>query len=163
MYPFSVSYGTTVKLTTLIIGGALLGAAIYGLIKHRYGMTYTLGMAILPIGILLATFIFTVLGYQITEQGIYVLRPIGKKLIAPNKIKTVELDNDALNGATRTFGNAGMFSINGWFYLPEYGRSRLWVTDTNKLVVIQYDDKTVLVSPEDSVGFISKARSEYKL
>ena len=152
---YSVNYGPTVKVLTLIVGVLLLGMAVHGIMKHRYGLAYVIGMTVFPLSFLVSTALFTVLGYEVKNGDIYVVRPIGTKLIARDVV-AITPDRDALDGATRTFGNGGMFSISGWFRLPKYGRARVWVTDTADLLVVRSRMQTAVISPRDKERFMGE-------
>ncbi len=156
---YSVNYGTNVKATTLVVGALLLGFAIHGIVKHRYDLAYVAVMTVFPMSILASAAVFTVLGYEVKNGDIYVVRPIGRKLIARNVVEMVP-DRDALAGATRTFGNDGMFSISGWFHLPKYGRVRVWVTDTADLLVVKSSLQTAVISPRDKDRFMAAVHSD---
>lgn len=154
---FSVNYGTTVKLTTLLIGALLLGMAIYGAMKYRNGLPFIIGTVVFPLCTLVVCALFTVRGYEVKDGALYVVRPIGTLRIT-DQVQTVIGDDRAMAGATRTWGNAGLFSICGWFSLPSYGRARVWVTDTSKLVVVKGADVTAVVSPSDRERFMDVMR-----
>lgn len=155
---FSVNYGTTVRLTTLIVGLLLLGMMIYGAAKYRNGLPFLIGMVVFPLCTLVLCALFAVRGYEIQDGAVYVVRPIGKLRIT-DQVQSVLSDDQVMAGATRTWGNGGLFSISGWFNLPHYGRARLWVTDTSKLVVIKGPDVTAVVSPARREEFLDALRA----
>jgi hypothetical protein len=152
-FMFSVNYGTTVRLTTLIVGLLLLGMVIYGVAKYRNGLPFLIGMVVFPLCTLVTCALFTVQAYEIKDGALYVVRPIGTLLVTDN-VQSAQSDDEAMDGATRTWGNGGLFSISGWFNLPRYGKARLWVTDTSKLVVVKGPEVTAVVSPSRRDEFL---------
>lgn len=54
---------------------------------------------------------------------------------------------DAMRRSLRTFGNGGVFGFTGWFHNSRLGRYRAWVTDPKRAVVLEFGDRTVVVSP----------------
>ena len=154
---FSVNYGTTVRLTTLIVGVLLLGMMIYGVAKYRNGLPFFIGMVELPLCTLGLCALFAVQGYEIRNGALYVVRPIGRLLVT-ERIEGVVSDDKAMAGATRILGNAGVFSISGWFHLPGYGKTRVWVTDTSKLVVVRGANITAVISPSERDSFLHAMR-----
>ena len=154
---FSVNYGTTVRLTTLIVGVLLLGMMIYGVAKYRNGLPFFIGMVVFPLCTLGLCALFAVQGYEIRNGALYVVRPIGRLLVT-DRIESAVSDDKAMAGATRTWGNAGLFSISGWFHQPDYGKTRVWVTDTSKLVVVRGANVTAVISPTERRAFLDEVR-----
>jgi hypothetical protein len=157
---FAVHYGAMLKLMTAVVVAVLLGTAIIGVVHYRNGALYLLGVVAMPLAILLGTFACTVLRYEVSSSGIDVVRPIGRKRIA-GTVAAIGVDDDALKGAIRTFGNGGLFSFNGYYRLAKYGSCRLWVTDLKSLVVIHGDHGCVVVSPAERARFVALVAQTY--
>ncbi len=151
---YRVNYGGFIKVMTAISTIVLLGIATLGVVLHRGHLAVLTITTLLPPALLIGTGLFAVLRYEIDRDGLRVVRPIGRKLVT-SRVTSVVADDKALQGAFRTFGNGGMFSLNGWFRLRRYGTCRLWVTDLRNLVVIHGDRGCVVVSPAQRESFIS--------
>ena len=160
MQTFEVQYDRLLKGMTALVVVLLLGVVVAGALRYQRGALEPLLMIILPLALLLATGLFTVLRYELDDEGLHVVRPIGRLRIA-RAVTTVSEDDAALKRAIRTFGNGGLFSFNGWYWLPNYGRCRLWVTDTRRLVVIRGDRGCVVVSPAQRDAFMAAAKTRF--
>jgi len=53
----------------------------------------------------------------------------------------------------RTCGNGGFFSFTGFYWSKSLKSFRAYVTDLNRTVVLRYDRRTVVVSPESPDDF----------
>lgn len=159
MTSFDVHYGGFLKGMTAMAVVLLLGVVVAGALRYQHGAVQPLLMIVLPLALLLATGLFTVRRYELDAEGLHVVRPIGRLRIA-TMVTAVAEDDAALKGAIRTFGN-GLFSFNGWYWLPKYGRCRLWVTDTRRLVVIRGNRGCVVVSPAQCGAFVAAVKTRF--
>jgi hypothetical protein len=55
----------------------------------------------------------------------------------------------------RLWGSGGLFGYYGWFWSKALGKSRWYVTDRSKALVVADGHRIILVSPEDREGFIA--------
>jgi len=54
----------------------------------------------------------------------------------------------------RVSGNGGLYSFCGWFFSKRLGRYRLFATDLRSTVVLQFPDRTVVISPSAPRAFV---------
>lgn len=160
MKMFNVHYGGFLKGMTTVVVVLLLSVVVTGVRRYDVGALEPLLMMVLPLALLLATGLFTVLRYELDDEGLHVVRPIGRLRIA-RTVSAVAADDGAMRGAVRTFGNGGLFSFNGWYRLPKYGRCRLWVTDLHRLVVIRGDRGCAVVSPAQRDAFVAAVKMRF--
>ncbi|NCT69272.1 MAG: hypothetical protein GXC76_16710 [Rhodanobacteraceae bacterium] len=160
MKTFDVHYGRLVKGITAVTVVLLLGVVVTGVLRYRDGALEPLLMIVLPPVVLLATALFTVRRYEIDDDGLHVVRPIGRLRIA-RAVTSVAVDDAAGRRAVRTFGNGGLFSFNGWYWLPPYGRCRFWVTDTRHVVVLRGDRGCAAVSPAQCGAFVAAVKRRF--
>ena len=73
-------------------------------------------------------------------------------------LKGVRVSPDAMRRSLRTFGNGGVFGFTGWFHNSRLGRYRAWVTDPRRAVVLEFGDRTVVVSPGRPHLFVDELR-----
>ena len=59
-----------------------------------------------------------------------------------------------MEGSLKLFGNGGMFSFTGWFWSKKLGRFRAYATNLNCTVVLRWEKRTVVVSPDNAVEFV---------
>ena len=64
----------------------------------------------------------------------------------------------AMRKSLRTFGNGGVFGFTGWFHNSRLGRYRAWVTDPKRAVVLEFPDRTIVVSPGRPHLFVDELR-----
>ena len=160
MMKFGVHYGGLVKGMTALAGVLLLGIIAAGVINGRASTIQQVAMIGLPALLLVATALFAVLRYEVDDEGLHVVRPIGRLRIA-GEVTAIAADDTAAKGAIRTFGNGGVFSFTGYYRLPRYGHCRLWVTDMHHLVVIHGDRGCVVVSPIQRDAFVAAVKERF--
>lgn len=73
-------------------------------------------------------------------------------------LKSARVSPDAMKSSLRTFGNGGVFGFTGWFYNSRLGRYRAWVTDPKRSVVLEFDGRTIVVSPGRPHLFVDELR-----
>jgi hypothetical protein len=54
----------------------------------------------------------------------------------------------------RTCGNGGFYSITGFYWSKPLGAYRAYVTDPRRSVVLRYEKRTVVVSPDAPEDFV---------
>lgn len=65
---------------------------------------------------------------------------------------------DAMRRSLRTFGNGGVFGFTGSFHNSRLGAYRAWVTDPKRSVVLEFADRTVVISPGRPNLFVDELR-----
>jgi len=60
-----------------------------------------------------------------------------------------------MKGSLRLFGNGGLFSSSGLFWNRRLGRYRAFATDPGNAVVLEFPDRTLVVTPESPSGFLA--------
>ncbi len=126
-----------------------------------------IGMSFLPIhgfGLLLAKWAlpvivlsclpFMVLGYQITDDAVFIKRPLWKTRLDRKSLKSAEVAPRAMKGSLRTCGNGGGFSFTGWYWSKSLGNYRAFVTDLDRTVVLRFEKRTIVVSPDAPEDFV---------
>lgn len=59
-----------------------------------------------------------------------------------------------MRGSLRICGNGGIFSFSGWFWNKRLGAYRALVTDGAKTVVLRFDKRKWVVSPDAPEEFV---------
>jgi hypothetical protein len=109
---------------------------------------------LLPL-ILLGCLPFMVMGYEITEDAIFIRRPLWKTRLDRVGLKSAESVPNVMTKSLRTCGNGGGFSFTGWYWNKPLGFYRAFVTDLNRTVVLRFERRTVVVSPDDPENFVN--------
>jgi len=104
----------------------------------------------------LAAYAWSPVGYEIADGNVVIRRLIGNVRIPVSGIREVKIaTRDDLSGSLRLFGSGGLFGYYGLFRNSTLGTSNWYVTDRSHAVVLTGDSGTVIVSPDDSAGFIA--------
>ena len=105
-------------------------------------------MVVTPLTILIGAVPFMVRGYRI-EPGRLAIRRLGwSTRLSLRELQSAEASPRAMKGSLRLMGNGGLFVFAGWFWSRTLGRYRAFVTDPSRSVVLRFQDRTVVVSPD---------------
>lgn len=113
--------------------------------------------ALLPL-IILGAALFMIRGYSVDANGLFVRRLIWSNQLPWAGLRDVEADSVAMCRAVKTFGNGGLFAFSGRFWNRKLGHFHAFVTDPSRAVVLRFDRKTVVVSPDDPGAFVDEVR-----
>ena len=105
-------------------------------------------------GLVLGAALFTIRGYTVTPDAILVHRLFWATRLPREGLVSVTSEPKVMNRSLRICGNGGMLSFSGWFWSKRLGRYKAYVTDLNRTVVIRWEKRTAVVSPEDPEGFV---------
>jgi hypothetical protein len=156
---FRAPWGRTVRVRTQV--GLILCVVIMlsGLGKIlTTGLTpFLVAITLVPPLLVALGYARRVRGYTLTEEAITVHRGIGKTILPLAGLRSVRGAADAMQGAIRTTGNDGFFSITGRFWSRTLGWHRAFATDLGRAVVLRYAGRTIVISPHDPQQFIMRA------
>jgi hypothetical protein len=152
--PWPLSLKIVSFLGTAVLCG--VSYAAYRAIPTPTGFTHNfgLGVALIPLAVLIGAVFFIVSGYRIDSNELTVERLLTSTPVPLSGIVRVWADPLACKGSLRVFGNGGLFSFSGWFYSRRLGRYRLFATDWRNAVVLKFSDRVVVVSPAAPQAFI---------
>ncbi len=108
--------------------------------------------------ILAITALFTVRSFDVHQDVILVRRLLWSSRLAYEGLRSVEVDPDAMKGSIRTMGNGGLFSFTGLYRSKRLGNFRAYATDMKCSVILKYEDRTVVVTPESPEEFADMVR-----
>jgi len=155
----------SLKVVSLLGTAALLAAGFsaYRVIPTPSGFTHQfgLGVALVPVLVLLGCLIFMVRGYAVEGSDLFVERLLTSTRLPLAEIRRVWLEPAICKGSLRIFGNAGLFSFTGLFYSKRLGRYRLFATDFSHAVVLVFPDSVVVITPEKPHAFIEYLRHRF--
>lgn len=118
------------------------------------GFTLHVARWLLPL-IELACLPFMVLGYEITDEAVFVRRPLWKTRLGRSDLRSAEVVPGAMDKCLRTCGNGGGFSFTGWYWSKSLGSFTAYATDLGKTVVLRFGKRTVVVSPDRPEDFVN--------
>ena len=105
-------------------------------------------MVVTPLVILSGALPFMVRGYRIEPEGLQIRRLGWSTRLSLRELQSAEASPRAMKGSLRLMGNGGLFVFAGWFWSRTLGRYRAFVTDPSRSVVLRFQDRTVVVSPD---------------
>lgn len=108
----------------------------------------------LPLVLVPGAALFVVRGYTITPDAILVHRLFWDTRLPREGLLSADIEPGAMCRSIRTCGNGGLFSFTGWYWSKSLRSYRAFVTDLNRTVVLRYERRTFVVSPDDPGDFV---------
>jgi hypothetical protein len=135
-------------LFSVIIGGQLIPSIGLDPIK-------SLLLIGLLIGICLFCVLFRPLNYILTSEKLVIHRLFSDITIKRQDILTArEISNNDMGLTIRTFGVGGLFGYFGKFFNSKIGRLTMYGTRRNNTVLIETDNKKIILTPDDPIEFL---------
>ena len=153
--------------TSKILTAAIFGFNVIFFILFMFQLKDMGPIMLIPIFILipiiLFTFLYQPLGYELTMDNIEIHRRINKFYIPKNEIDSIShISGSELGNTWRMMGNGGLFGYTGYFHSSNLGKMRWFVTQRNHYVIIRKTDgKKILISPDDPDGFVQAFHQNY--
>jgi len=111
----------------------------------------------LPLALVFGCALFTVRGYTITPDAILVRRLFWDTRLPRAGLQAAEFVPGVMCKSIRTWGNGGFFSFTGFYWTRTLRSYRAYVTDLRRTVVLRYERRTIVVSPDRPEDFIREA------
>ncbi len=103
-----------------------------------------------------SAYAFSPRGYEISGRELRVKRLFGDVVFPLDGSRFVrDAGQNDFHGCIRLWGSGGFFGYFGLFWSKALGRTRWYLTDRAKALVIGNQDRVILVSPEDREAFIA--------
>ena len=149
--PWSTSLIVISALATLLCLVIAFGTPLLPPAKH--GGEIGQALRWLPLALVPVCALFTIRGYTITPEAIFVRRLLWSTRLAREGLQSASFEPDAMRKSIRTCGNGGFFSISGFYWSKTLKSYRAFVTDPRRCVVLRYARRTIVVSPETPTEF----------
>jgi hypothetical protein len=151
---FTAPWGRSVTITSLFSAGILLTVAAlpWFLSGGDAGVPGAIATAS-ALATLVGTAIFSIRGYAVRADAIEVRRLGWTTRLPRAGLRRVEVAPGVMRGSLRVFGNGGLFALTGRFRNARLGAYRALVTDSDRTVVLHYDNRRVVVSPDRPAEF----------
>ena len=151
---FIAPWGKTLRwvsvLSSLIILGVVV--AIGCLDRSSQGQA---AIWLLPL-ILLGAALFVIRDYTLAPEELLIRRLLWTTRVPLAGLQSAEFVSNAMSNSFRLCGNGGMFSFTGWYRNRALGIYRAFVTDLKLTVVLRFERKTIVVSPENPERFVAE-------
>ena len=155
MKHFNAPWGRALLWVSVLSVVVCLGASILLMTTTRQAPFFLLPLFIcLILALVLGTALFTIRGYTITPDAILIHRLLWDTRLPRKGLISATSEPKVMNRSLRICGNGGMFSFTGWFWSKSLGRYKAYVTDLNRTVVLRWEKRTAVVSPDDPEGFV---------
>jgi hypothetical protein len=139
-------------LATALCLGVTFGVPL--LPQPKNGGEFGRWLAWLPLALVVICPLFIVRGYTITMDAILIHRPAWDTRLPRTGLRSAVADPSAMCKSLRTCGNGGFFSVTGFYWSKSLGAYRAFVTDPRKAVVLRYERRTVVISPDAPEDFV---------
>lgn len=154
---FKAPWAISLIAITVIVSTILLGIILIGLLTGpRSDFAWILAMVIIPLLILLTSVVFSIRGYAITDNTLYVQRLGWKTKIDLHGLIAADIDSQAMRHSFRKWGNGGLFSFSGKYYNRRLGHYEAYATDPRKAVVLKFHDRTLIITPDRPERFVAR-------
>jgi len=150
--PWSTSLIVVSVLATLLCLGITFGIPLLPAPKH--GGDVGMWLRWLPLVLVFSCALFTVRGYTITPDSILVHRLLWATRLPRTGMKSAEFLPGVMCKSLRTCGNGGFFSFTGFYWSKTLRSYRAYVTDLRRTVVLRYERRTIVVSPDSPEEFV---------
>jgi hypothetical protein len=141
---FKAPWSTKLKILTAIFVAVIIIVIL---------TTKTAGSTVAII-VLLVCAAFAVRGYSIQDGKLLILRMGWSTKYDLSRITSAEFSPRATLGSIRTFGIGGLGGYIGYFRNSILGSYRAFATDAKNTVVLDFDGKKVVVTPENPQQFV---------
>lgn len=145
--PWSKSLIWLSILTTVVC----VGVAVLTLSMDRGGVFFG---ALVPMGVLAGSILYTIRGYVITTEHIAIERLLWSNYLRRHDLQSARVV-DLTGRGWRVAGNGGAFSFSGLFQSSEFGRYRAYMTGPKRAVLLEYPNRKVVLTPDDPERFVA--------
>lgn len=155
--PWSTALKVVSVIVTLVCLGVTLGLTCFPNSKPSGPLAMWLRW--LPVALVVACALFTVRGYTITADAILVHRLFWDTRLSRAGLQSARFEPQSMCKSIRTCGNGGFYSFTGWYWNKTLGSYRAFVTDPRRAVVLRYERRTLIVSPDEPERFIQELKA----
>jgi len=163
---YKASLGKSVKISSIFSTILLLSIVlfflvvfIFKLIKDNFAKEDIMFpiFALVILAILNYSYGERILGYDITNEGVKIIKGENAELIKKDRILEVKLiDRNDLKFAIRTFGIGGVFSYSGTFTNKKLGSMTWYLTRKDSLVMLVTKMDKIVLSPDNCQEFYNE-------
>lgn len=158
---FKAPWGTSLKVVTGISLVILGWVAFAGLTIQRAPSWVAVLQVMLPLSLVAGCAPFVIRSYEVSGGELRVRRLGWTARFALKGLKSaINAPPDALRGSLRVCGNGGLFVFAGWFWSKRLGWYRLLATNPRRCVILSFENRRVVVSPEPAEAFVHRIKEQ---
>ncbi len=150
-------------ITTFVFLLSIVGVVLSITFTPWYG---GVGLIVIPLVILIPSYLYSVKSYLITDQSLIIKRafPMFDKVIPLANIESAQqLNKEDFKWTIRTAGNGGLFGYTGYYANAKLGSFRLYATNRkSRILVILKDNKNKIVLSPDDAGMADALQKQLK-
>ena len=94
-------------------------------------------------------------GFVLSGDSLLIQRLGWQSKLDLTELVSADADPEAMDKSLRTWGNGGLFCFCGRFRNTKLGAYRAYATDPKRSVVLKFNDRTVVVTPDRPDGFVA--------
>ncbi|MGD0094915.1 MAG: PH domain-containing protein [Terracidiphilus sp.] len=118
----------------------------------------------LGLGVIVLTYLFSPRSYQITDRFLLVKRWVGNVRVPLESIHELRLATaDDIRASIRLWASYGLFGYYGLFKTAQLGRCKWYMRNREKPVILVTGNGTLLLGPDDALGFLAAVRSSVSI
>jgi len=165
---YKASLGKSVKISSIFSTILLLSIVlvflvvfIFKLINNNFAQEDIMFpiFALVILAILNYSYGERILGYDVTNEGVKIVKGNNRELIRKDRIIEVKLiDKSDLKFAIRTFGIGGIFSYSGTFTNKKLGSMTWYLTRKDSLVMLVTKMDKIVLSPDNCQEFYNEVK-----
>ena len=156
---FNAPWGKALKVMTGVTVLVLILTPVIGMLTGPQGsLGWIFGMIVAPLLTLIVAAFFMIRGYVLTADALLVQRLGWNSKLALSGLISAEADPRAMERSIRTLANGGLFCFAGLFRNKKLGSFRAFATDPRLAVVLRFDSRAVVITPENPEHFVSRIR-----
>jgi len=152
---FKAPWGKTLCWVSALSGMLLLAVSV-SLLAKAGPQTVPELTALLPLVILAGAVLFVIRSYTIEPGELCIQRLLWTTRLPLTGLQSAEVVPNVMRGSLRWFGNGGFFSITGWYRNRTLGNYRAFVTSLENTVVLRFESRSVVISPENPERFVAE-------
>lgn len=147
-------------LVSLLMAGIGVAALRVAVVATGSGLRVTGGVVLVACVAFLGTaYLYSPRAFRLSDTAVTVVRP-GRDVDIPiGSVESVEPIRVSLTGATRTFGNGGLFGVYGRYRNAELGPFTLYGSRLGDAVLLKTRRGSVVLTPDDGEGFTQEVRA----
>lgn len=140
---FDAPWSPSLRMFSALMGGLFVITIAMGAQVATLLLGATIGLAAFT----------AVRGYAVEPGALVIYRPGWETRIDLAGLRAAEVDPDAMRWAFRTFGIGGPFAAVGRYWSRALGGFTAYATDGDLAVILRWDGRTVVVTPDDPEAF----------